>query len=257
VSNAVVAWSGTNPAASERHMVLRLYSKTWENPRPEDEVRTIDLQSSLANNAPFLVAVTLDERKPPANQNHTATDVVALLQAKFGSFPTLSVDTNNGPAQLVPIQLNAHPVTVGRDFCDALRFTTPAHGVMDLVWAFADAPDVHMTSWYIAPATGRLKLGFEDWYHGAPELSPKPTDLSRCTLQYLNGKKLQPNRQYFIWFAFRDSRPVALRAALRFVASGQVDPNKPETLIRALGWEKLLSSAPGKLHRHYCLGAMK
>jgi hypothetical protein len=41
VSNAVVAWSGRNPSASERGMLLRLYRKSWENPRPEDEIRSL------------------------------------------------------------------------------------------------------------------------------------------------------------------------------------------------------------------------
>ena len=257
VGNAVAAWSGRNPSASERSMVLRLYRKTWDNPRPDDEIRTIDFESSMANSAPFLVAVTVDEQKLPAVQKQQMADVLSLLQANANSVPRVAIDTNTGPAQLISVRLNAHPVPAAGRSCDAFRFTTPAHGPMDLVWAFADSPDVHVTSWYIAPVKGRMKLGFEDWYHGASERSPKPTEFSRCTFQFLNGKKLQPHREYLIWFAFLESRPVDLRATLRFAPPGQVDPNKPETLVRALGWENLLSLDPGKMHRHYCLGAMK
>jgi hypothetical protein len=257
VTQAAVAWSGRNPATTQRNMVLRLYSRTWDNPRSDDEITALDFQSSLANAAPFLLAVTVDEQKPPAAQSQKTADVVARLQAKIDSFPRLASDTNTGPAQLVPIRLNVETVPLAVRSCSALRFTNPAQGSMDLVWAFADSPDVHLTSWYVAPVKGRMKVGFEDWYHGASAVSPNQADLSQCTLQFLNGKKLQPNREYLIWFAFPEPRPVELRAALRFVPSGQVDPNRPETLIRALGWENMLKSEPGKLHRHYCLGAMK
>jgi hypothetical protein len=81
--------------------------------------------------------------------------------------------------------------------------------------------------------------------------------LPEPTLQFLHGKKLQPNRDYLIWFSFLEADPIDLRASLRFVPAGQVDPNKPESLIHALDWEKVLKAEPGQLHRHYCLGAMK
>lgn len=257
VSNAVVAWSGHNVSASERHMLLRLYRRTWENPRPEDEIRAIDFESALANSAPFLVAVTIDEQTPPALAKQQMTSLVSLLQAKADSWPRLGVSQDTGPGKLVTIRLNDRPVEASGNSCSALRFTTPAQSGFDLVWAFASSANVHNASWYITPLKGRMKVGFEDWYHGAPARSSNATELAECTLQFLNGRKLQPSSDYLIWFAFSGSRPVDLQAVLRFVPAGKIDPNKPESLIAALGWDNLLNPSPGKMHRHYCLGVMK
>jgi Protein kinase domain len=257
VSAGSVAWTGRNPAATPRNEVLRLYKQTWENPTPEEEITVIDFESAMANSAPFLIAVTVDEHKraaPPQKQSVAVSDV---LQAQPGSLQRLTPDTNSGAARLAQLRLNEHPVKAGAGFCDAFRFTTPAGGPTDLVWAFAGSPDVHSISWYITPLKGRMKVGFEDWYHGATDAPASTNGLAKCTLQFLSGKKLQPGREYMIWFAFDQPTPVTLRAALRFSQPGRVDPNKPETLLHALGRDGLLTCDPGKMHRHYCLGAMK
>jgi hypothetical protein len=41
-------------------LTTHLLKYTWENPRPEVEITTIDMVSDLIEAGPFLVAVTVD-----------------------------------------------------------------------------------------------------------------------------------------------------------------------------------------------------
>ncbi len=54
VKRGVLAWSGLNRAGFH----VRLFRTTWVNPTPEIEINTIDCISSLADAAPFLLAIT-------------------------------------------------------------------------------------------------------------------------------------------------------------------------------------------------------
>ena len=50
--NATVAWTGPGG--------LRLFRRTYENPRPEVEVATLDFLSTNQTAAPFVVAITVE-----------------------------------------------------------------------------------------------------------------------------------------------------------------------------------------------------
>jgi hypothetical protein len=56
----VVAWRGTNPAIARLNGHLRLYRSTFDNPRPEAEVQSIDVVSALTQCVPFLIALTVE-----------------------------------------------------------------------------------------------------------------------------------------------------------------------------------------------------
>jgi hypothetical protein len=67
--DARIAWEGTNPAATdyradfpvgEPGKELRLFVATWDNPRPEVEVTSLDLVSRETQSAPFVVAITVE-----------------------------------------------------------------------------------------------------------------------------------------------------------------------------------------------------
>jgi len=51
-----VAWSGRNASS----LSIRLFLTTWQNPRPEARVETIDLVSAMSPAAPFIVAITAE-----------------------------------------------------------------------------------------------------------------------------------------------------------------------------------------------------
>jgi hypothetical protein len=53
---ASTAWSGTNA----RQTSVRLFRWTWENPRPEAEIASLDFASTMTLAAPFLVAITVE-----------------------------------------------------------------------------------------------------------------------------------------------------------------------------------------------------
>ena len=58
-----VAWTGQNDDTAGRARVLALYKTTWENPHPEREVTSLDLNSFVTHAAPFIVAITVEEEK--------------------------------------------------------------------------------------------------------------------------------------------------------------------------------------------------
>ncbi len=60
VTGARVVWTGSNPVTDRYKASLRLFLRSYENPRPEVEVRSIDFVSSLTPAAPFLVAMTVE-----------------------------------------------------------------------------------------------------------------------------------------------------------------------------------------------------
>ncbi|HEY5913203.1 MAG TPA: protein kinase [Verrucomicrobiae bacterium] len=64
-----VAWEGTNPAATDYRDIfpggepgkeVRLYLSSWENPRPEVAVTSLDLVSRLTDSAPFFLGITVE-----------------------------------------------------------------------------------------------------------------------------------------------------------------------------------------------------
>ncbi len=58
---ATVAWVGTNPVSERYEAKVRLFLSTFENPKPEVEVVSVDFVSKLTPFAPFLVAMTVEE----------------------------------------------------------------------------------------------------------------------------------------------------------------------------------------------------
>ena len=56
----VTAWEGENPHSRELGKKIRLFKTSWENPRPEAEVRTVDFMAAHPGPSPFLVALTAE-----------------------------------------------------------------------------------------------------------------------------------------------------------------------------------------------------
>jgi hypothetical protein len=55
-----VAWTGENAVSKKANHTIRLFLTTWTNLVPDLEIESIDFVSSMANPAPFLIAVTAD-----------------------------------------------------------------------------------------------------------------------------------------------------------------------------------------------------
>ena len=64
VTRGQVAWTGRNPAATEKGLHIRLFLTAWENPHPEKTVAGIDYVSAMSVAAPFCIAVTAEEPVP-------------------------------------------------------------------------------------------------------------------------------------------------------------------------------------------------
>lgn len=59
-TDSQVAWKGANTASSASQIALQIYKTTWDNPRPEVAISTIDYVSSRSQAAPYLIAITLE-----------------------------------------------------------------------------------------------------------------------------------------------------------------------------------------------------
>ena len=59
-----LTWTGTNPALKKyggpQPGSLRIYKTTFENPRPETTITTIDYVSVMRNSSPFLVGLSIE-----------------------------------------------------------------------------------------------------------------------------------------------------------------------------------------------------
>ncbi len=57
---ATIAWTGTNKAASAQGASIQLCKSTFENPRPDVLIATIDFVSAMQLPSPFLIALTVE-----------------------------------------------------------------------------------------------------------------------------------------------------------------------------------------------------
>jgi hypothetical protein len=56
LQRASVVWSAINNGRRR----VRMFKMTWENPRPEVEIRTLDFESAMSEAAPFILAITAE-----------------------------------------------------------------------------------------------------------------------------------------------------------------------------------------------------
>ena len=63
-SRSKVVWMGENELAKKYECGLRLYATTWENPKPDEKIVSIDYigRKDKTVAAPFCVAMTLQEK---------------------------------------------------------------------------------------------------------------------------------------------------------------------------------------------------
>jgi hypothetical protein len=55
-----VAWTGYNHDSRGGGITIQLYKSTWEIPRPDAEIVSMDFVSAKQTAAPFLVAITVE-----------------------------------------------------------------------------------------------------------------------------------------------------------------------------------------------------
>jgi hypothetical protein len=254
VEEAALAWTGRNPATEARDLELRLYRLSWKNPWPAEAITAIEFTSRNYNSGPFLVALTSQDAELTEDQKQVSVSLVERLQDAAPAFIELPLLAPDSPFAWTVLQLNARPMELGGRYYDGFRFTAPETGSPDLLWAFAPRP-APFQSWFILPVTEGMKVGFEDYYHGYPEKNDtNEAAANDFNVQFLNGRKLEPGREYFIWFGGDTNKPFELRVALRFVPPGTAHPNEPGELVAALA---LPLTEAMSYHRHYCLGAIR
>ena len=57
---AGIGWEGSNPATRALGMKVRLYHMAWLNPRPDQEIQSLDLLSTMETPAPFVLAISTE-----------------------------------------------------------------------------------------------------------------------------------------------------------------------------------------------------
>ena len=58
VSDGKLVWVHSSPELSHRD--IGVYLMTWDNPRPDQVIKSIDYVSTMTDSAPFLLGVTLE-----------------------------------------------------------------------------------------------------------------------------------------------------------------------------------------------------
>jgi len=261
VEPASIAWKGQNAATEQRGYTVQLYKQTWENPLPDLKISAITFASGRTRSAPFLIAVTAEQATDFAVT--PKEDFVAVIQAQADVFKRIEVERTPGRNEFQTVALNVHNICVNGMFYDAIRFTTPPYAGWHLVWAWASqSASNHSESWSIVPVSGGIKVGFEEWYHGQTGQYQNFADLKDggFTLQFLDGRKLQPNSDYLIWFSFHNGQPQESKIAIHFVPPGQADPSNIESLEKALGLTPVSASTTAsqpRSHRHFCIGTSR
>jgi hypothetical protein len=63
-SKAKVAWTGENQYATDRRSKIRVYRMTWDNPRPDKKIVSIDFTGRKEETvgAPFVIAITAEAK---------------------------------------------------------------------------------------------------------------------------------------------------------------------------------------------------
>ena len=79
--NSVVAWVGSSPDTDRVGAKLRLFRTTLTNPRPDQEITSIDLVSMFGRATPAIVAITLENN--PATKETVNDDVEATDESPF------------------------------------------------------------------------------------------------------------------------------------------------------------------------------
>ena len=59
-SGTKVAWVGQNPEATREGYHIRVFKSSFNNPKPDVRIQTIDYVSALTPSGPFLLALTVE-----------------------------------------------------------------------------------------------------------------------------------------------------------------------------------------------------
>ncbi len=58
VRDGKLVWVHSSPELSHRD--IGVYLMTWENPRPEQVIQSLDYESTMTDAAPFLLGITVE-----------------------------------------------------------------------------------------------------------------------------------------------------------------------------------------------------
>jgi hypothetical protein len=144
----------------------------------------------------------------------------SALNEASSQFPIAPVATGDQPVQWAKFTLNqaGHQI-------DGIRFTSPLEAPGDLLWAFAYSRPTEIVRWSITPSIGVVR-GFRN-YERKNDLDLSDTQLpgpAEVILQELTGGEIKPQREYYLWFSFREPGPWELYVKLKLIPSIPVAP---------------------------------
>lgn len=130
-------------------------------------------------------------------------------------FSEAEAATEPGKAEWNKLTLNARGKKV-----DAIRVRTPAGDKLDLVWAFS--LPASLDRWYILPVEGSMQ-GFKNFWKvkGAELFGPDAATDASGVVQMLSAKQLEPDKEYLIWFTFKDEKPAEMAVMMAFLPPGK------------------------------------
>jgi hypothetical protein len=171
----------------------------------------------------------------------------AAIRARAGQYPRLTPGTEVGNHTFTTFRLNAQPLRWGKEYFDAVRFTTPLENGRDMAWACTMSN--RSMAWRLMPLEGTIdpRSGFRNfwtWPATRYENVPGPAGNTGAVykagvkvvyVQGLPGNLLDPNRDYLLLFKFQNPRPAELQIAMNLVPPRVSSETNLVSLETALG----------------------
>jgi WD40 repeat protein len=122
------AWIGRNTFADQNACGIRLFVSSRDNPRPDVEITTVDFKSAMSSAAPFLVALTVDDR-PATPQTNFPSSKQAYAARNHERFPRRNPGTEANQIDLSAFYNVDLHTSEGADFGDMVAGNHTLGGV--------------------------------------------------------------------------------------------------------------------------------
>jgi hypothetical protein len=230
-------YTGNDHDAKEQVAWLgdRADTSVWGGQRGYDLFR-LQLARRIASNGKVAEkpVVSPELRKALRENFSYRASLLDSVRKLAGEFPEIPVNTEPGKEKWTRVVLNRS----GEKF-DCVRFRTPKDKPMDMRWAYVRAVDLPV-SWYIGRVDGTPMRGFRSfvmWDAAQIPIARGPGDGGAHTfcMQELPADRLEPDKEYVIWFRAHSFDPVPMSIAINFVLPVDHEPEYKE-MLDDLGW---------------------
>jgi hypothetical protein len=160
-----------------------------------------------------------------------------LLRQCRGIIPEIKPTAPGEPVQWTTITFNQ-----GGEQFGAVRFTSPLEAPADVRWCFVFPANI-LQEWSIVGMEEEYQWPSESFGEFVPEFfvdfeNLEEPETNWAIFQRMDGGKVEPFREYTLWFAFAAANPVPMSIAMRMLPASarQEEPPTPAAIARDLGF---------------------